>query len=386
MLTNSKIKNSKPSLKRITLSDSHGLVLFIEPSGSKLWRYRYRWQRKAIMMSLGKYPEVTIIEARSKRDEIRNLINSGINPQTFKKNSSDSGITFNEAFNQWHQNQLDNWTASYAHDIRQRAETYLIKYLGKKPITEISSKDIKMILLDLNNRDLLDTLEKIRGIAKRVFAYAVGMDWVENNPARDVPLDIFKKKQKRHYATITNPNEISRLLKALEMHKGSYEVRMALKIAPHLLLRPEELVGLRWSEVDLDENIIRINASRMKMRLDHIVPISSQVKKMLIGLKRLNTGDLVFPGRNRTRNITTNSLLVAIRSLGFDSSEFTTHGFRHIASTQLNEMGFKGELIEKQLAHREKNNVRAVYNHADYLEERKEMMQTWSNYLNNLKS
>ena len=169
MLTNSKIKNSKPSLKRITLSDSHGLVLFIEPSGSKLWRYRYRWQRKATMMSLGKYPEVTIIEARSKRDEIRNLINSGINPQTFKKNSSDSGITFNEVFNQWHQNQLDNWTASYAHDIRQRAETYLIKYLGKKPITEISSKDIKMILLDLNNRDLLDTLEKIRGIAKKSF-------------------------------------------------------------------------------------------------------------------------------------------------------------------------------------------------------------------------
>jgi len=386
LLTNSKIKNSKPSLKRITLSDSHGLVLFIEPSGSKLWRYRYRWQRKATMMSLGKYPEVTIIEARSKRDEIRNLINSGINPQTFKKNSSDSGITFNEVFNQWHQNQLDNWTASYAHDIRQRAETYLIKYLGKKPITEISSKDIKMILLDLNNRDLLDTLEKIRGIAKRVFAYAVGMDWVENNPARDIPLDIFKKKQKRHYATITNPNEISRLLKALEMHKGSYEVRMALKIAPHLFLRPGELVGLRWSEVDLDENIIRINASRMKMRLDHIVPISSQVKKMLIGLKRLTAGDLVFPGRNRTRNITTNSLLVAIRSLGFGTSEFTTHGFRHMASTRLNEMGFKGELIEKQLAHREKNNVRAVYNHADYLEERKEMMQTWSNYLNNLKS
>jgi integrase len=386
LLTNSKIKNSKPSLKRITLSDSHGLVLFIEPSGSKLWRYRYRWQRKATMMSLGKYPEITINEARSKRDEIRNLINSGINPQTFKKNSSDSGITFNEVFNQWHQNQLDNWTASYAHDIRQRAETYLIKYLGKKPITEISSKDIKMILLDLNNRDLLDTLEKIRGIAKRVFAYAVGMDWVENNPARDIPLDIFKKKQKRHYATITNPNEISRLLKALEMHKGSYEVRMALKIAPHLFLRPGELVGLRWSEVDLDENIIRINASRMKMRLDHIVPISSQVKKMLIGLKRLNAGDLVFPGRNRTRNITTNSLLVAIRSLGFGTSEFTTHGFRHMASTRLNEMGFKGELIEKQLAHREKNNVRAVYNHADYLEERKEMMQTWSNYLNNLKS
>jgi len=386
LLTNSKIKNSKPSLKRITLSDSHGLVLFIEPSGSKLWRYRYRWQRKATMMSLGKYPEVTIIEARSKRDEIRNLINSGINPQTFKKNSSDSGITFNEVFNQWHQNQLDNWTASYAHDIRQRAETYLIKYLGKKPITEISSKDIKMILLDLNNRDLLDTLEKIRGIAKKVFAYAVGMDWVENNPARDIPLDIFKKKQKRHYATITNPNEISRLLKALEMHKGSYEVRMALKIAPHLFLRPGELVGLRWSEVDLDENIIRINASRMKMKLDHIVPISSQVKKMLIGLKRLTAGDLVFPGRNRTRNITTNSLLVAIRSLGFGTSEFTTHGFRHMASTRLNEMGFKGELIEKQLAHREKNNVRAVYNHADYLEERKEMMQTWSNYLNNLKS
>jgi integrase len=385
LLTNSKIKNCKPSSKRITLSDSHGLVLFIEPSGSKLWRYRYRWQRKATMMSLGKYPEVTIIEARSKRDEIRNLVKSGVNPQIFKKDSNNSQKTFEDVFNQWHQNQLNNWSDSYAHDIRQRAETYLIKYLGTKSITDISSKDIKTILLDLNNRDLLDTLEKIRGIAKRVFAYAVGMDWVENNPVRDIPLDIFKKKQNRHYATITNPKEISRLLKAIEMHKGSYEVRMALKIAPHLFLRPGELVGLRWSEIDLDENIIRIHASRMKMKLDHIVPISDQVKNMLIELKRLTAGDLVFPGRNRTRNITTNSLLVAIRSLGFDASEFTTHGFRHMASTRLNEMGYRGELIEKQLAHREKNSVRAAYNHADYLHERKEMMQAWSNYLNSLK-
>lgn len=384
MLTDSKIKNAKPSHKEQRLTDSNGLTLAIKPNGSKLWRYRYRWHGKATMASLGSYPEVSLLDARIKRDEYRKLLKLNINPNEFKHGENHQGITFKDAFNQWHSSQKDHWKKSYAHDTKQRAETYLIKYLGEKPIKEITSRDVKTILLDLDNRDLLNTLEKIRGIAKRVFAYAVGMDWIETNPARDIPLDIFKKKPNNHYATLTNPNDIAKLLNAIEMHKGTYEVRMALKIAPHIFLRPGELTGLRWSEIDLDNNLIRIDASRMKMKLDHLVPISSQVREMLLELKRVAVGDLVFPGRSRTRSITTDSLRVAIRSLGFGSDEFTTHGFRHMASTRLNEMGYRGDLIEKQLAHRESNNVRAVYNHADYLDDRMEMMQQWSNYLTSL--
>jgi len=384
MLTDTKIKNTKPASKRISLSDSNGLVLFVEPHGSKLWRYRYRWQGKATTISLGSYPQVSLLEARSKRDDYRNLLKLGFNPSTYKNNNSQGGVTFKFAFDSWHKSQINNWSKEYAKDTRQRAETYLIKFLGNKPISEIKSRDIKTIFLDLDGRDLLDTLEKIRGISNRVFSYAVGMEWIETNPSRDIPIDIFKKKKRRHYATITNPSEIARLLNSIQNYRGSYEVRKALELAPHLFLRPGELVGLRWSEIDLDQNLIRIDSSRMKMNLDHLVPISPQVKQILLELQNVSYSDFLFPGRNRTRSITTDSLRLAIRNLGFGAEEFTTHGFRHMASTRLNEMGFRGDIIEKQLAHRERDSVRAVYNHADYLDERIKMMNDWSAYLSNL--
>ena len=384
MLTDTKIKNTKPASKRIPLSDSNGLVLFVEPHGSKLWRWRYYWQGRPTMMSLGSYPQVSLLDARRKRDEYRNLLKLGFHPSTYKKGNLQGGVTFKFAFDSWHKSQVNNWSKEYAKDTRQRAETYLIKFLGNKPISEIKSRDIKTIFLDLDGRDLLDTLEKIRGISNRVFQYAVGMEWIETNPSRDIPLDIFKKKKRKHYATITNPSEIARLLNSIQNYRGSYEVRKALELAPHLFLRPGELVGLRWSEIDLDQNLIRIDSSRMKMNLDHLVPISPQVKQILLELQNVSYSDFLFPGRNRTRSITTDSLRLAIRNLGFGAEEFTTHGFRHMASTRLNEMGFRGDIIEKQLAHRERDSVRAVYNHADYLDERIKMMNDWSAYLSNL--
>lgn len=389
MLTDAKIRNAKPKNKEYRIADSNGLAIAIKTSGSKLWRYRYRWQNKATMLSLGSYPEVSLFEARRKRDELRSLLKLNINPKSFKHAEIESGITFKKAFDHWHKSQSSSWTSSYANDTIKRAEKYLIKYIGNKPIKDISSRDIKTILLDLNDRDLLDTLEKIRGIAKRVFTYAVGMDWIEINPARDIPLDIFKKKKNNHYATITNPKDIGKLLNAIDMYKGSREVWTALNIAPHVFLRPSELSGLRWSEIDGENQLIRIHPSRMKTRQEHIVPISRQVGDMLFMLRGYpdleEEKDFVFPGRSFNRSITADSLRVAIRSLGYTTEQFTTHGFRHMASTRLNEMGYRGDLIERQLAHRETNNVRAVYNHADYLEERREMMQSWSDYLDDLR-
>jgi integrase len=214
------------------------------------------------------------------------------------------------------------------------------------------------------------------------------MGIIEINPVRDLPLDVFKKKQNKHYATVTDPSDISWLLKTIDGHRGSYQVRASLTLAPHVFLRPGELTALTWKEVEFDTKLIRINGSRMKMKKDHLVPMSTQVFNILQDLSRVKTNsNYVFPSpRNKNKPITTNALLTAFRSLGINKEQFTTHGFRHMASTRLNELGFRGDIIERQLSHTESDKVRAAYNHADHLDERREMMQKWSNYLEKLKS
>jgi integrase len=243
------------------------------------------------------------------------------------------------------------------------------------------------LLKQIEQRDLLDTLEKIKGIASRVFSYAVGMGYITVNPVRDLPRDVFKKKNQQHYSTITDPKEIGFLLRAIDGHKGSYQVRTALILAPHLFLRPGELVGLTWNEIDFNDKLIRISGARMKMKLDHIVPLSNQVSDALKEISCIKTdSQFVFPSpRNKNKSITTNALLTSIRSLGFNKEQFTTHGFRHMASTRLNELGFRDDVIERQLAHTDSNKVRAVYNHAEHLDERIDMMQQWSDYLDKIK-
>ena len=207
------------------------------------------------------------------------------------------------------------------------------------------------------------------------------------NPVRDLPNDIFKKKLIKHHPTITDPQEIGLLLNMLDNHIGSDEVNAALTIAPHVFLRPGELTGLLWSEVDFHTRLIRINANRMKTKKVHLVPMSTQVLATLKNLSQIDTGsDYVFPTpRNKNSSITTNALLVAIRSLGIDKFTFTTHGFRSMASTRLNILGYRADIIELQLAHTQSNTVRAVYNHNEHLEERRTMMQDWSDYLTTLK-
>jgi len=213
------------------------------------------------------------------------------------------------------------------------------------------------------------------------------MGYITVNPVRDLPGDVFKKKSQQHYSTITDPKEIGFLLRAIDGHKGSHQVRTALILAPHLFLRPGELAGLTWKEIDFNDKLIRINGERMKMKLSHIVPLSNQVSDILKEISCIKTdSQFVFPSlRNKNKCITTNALLTSIRSLGFSKEQFTTHGFRHMASTRLNELGFRDDVIERQLAHTDSNKVRAVYNHAEHLADRIDMMQKWSDYLDNLK-
>jgi integrase len=388
MLTDTKVRNLKPQDKLYRVADSHGLAIEVNPNGSKLWRHRFRYNNKATMMSLGSYPMVSLLEARQKRDSNKQLLSQSINPARVQSKIDTTKSTFQEMFEQWIENKRDEWSSGYIEDTQQRANNYLIPTLGKLPIEDIKSPDMRNLLLKIQSSGKLDMLQKVKGIANGVFKYSVGMGVISVNPVRDLPNEIFKKKPVRHYASITDPKEIGILLDKLEEYNGSYEVNNALKLAPHLFLRPSELTGLLWSEVDFDEKIIRIGEERMKMKRTHLVPMSKQVLGMILKLGKFNTKSLyVFPGpRNINKSITPDSLRLAIRRLGIDKDTFTTHSFRSMASTRLNELNYRADVIEMQLAHAEGNKIRGAYNHAQYLPERVKLMQDWSNYLDKLQN
>ena len=390
MLNDTQVRNLRPKHKLYRVSDSHGLCIEINPNGSKLWRHRYRFNNKATMMALGTYLEVSLLDARQARDRNKQLLKQGLNPKRPKIDNyrdNPDEISFKGMFFNWLNNKKDEWTPGYAEDILQRANSYLLPIIGKMPIDEISSPIMLKLLLEIQDKGLLDTLQKVKSIANGVFSHSVGMGIITVNPVRDLPNDIFKKKLIKQHATITDPKEIGLLLNMLDQHIGSDEVNAALTIAPHVFLRPGELTGLLWSEVDFHARLIRINAERMKMKKVHLVPMSNQVLITLKNLSQIDTGsDYVFPTpRNKNASITTNALLVAIRSLGIDKFTFTTHGFRHMASIRLNELGYRADIIELQLAHTKSNTVKAAYNHSDHIEERRTMMQEWSDHLAKLK-
>ena len=391
MLTDTKIRNLTRKDKLYRIADSGGLTLEINPNGSKLWRHRYRFNNKATMMSLGPYPIVTLLSARQARDKNKQLLFQGINPKQIKEEAKakvSNKKTFEQMFLKWINKNKDQWSLGYVEDTIQRANNYLIPKLGNLPIDDIKSSEIRNLLLKIQDTGKLDMFKKVKGILNGVFKYSVGMDVLKVNPVRDLPSEIFKKKPEKHYASITDPNEIPWLLDKLEEHKGGYEVRAALVIAPHVFLRPSELTGMLWSEVDFDAKLIRINKDRMKVKKTHLVPLSIQVLKALKNLRNVNTdSDYVFPSpRNINKPITSSALRLALRSVGVGKDKMTTHGFRSMASTRLNELGYNADLIEIQLSHSQANKVRAAYNHAEYLEERITMMQEWSDYLDKLQN
>jgi integrase len=388
MLTDIKAKNFKPANKLYRKADSHGLALEINPNGSKIWRHRYRYNNKPTMMSLGHYPEVSILDARQHRDNNKQLLKKGVNPRRFQSSLKIIKPTFSDMFDKWIVSKDDDWTSGYVEDTIQRANNYLMPILSNLPVEDIKSPDMLNLLLKIQDTGKLDMLKKVKGIANGVFGYSVGMGVIEVNPVRDLPNDIFKKIPVKHYVTITDPREIAGLLDKLNQYHGSHEVSMALKLAPHLLLRPSELSGLLWSEMDFDEKLIRIGADRMKMKRMHLVPLSKQTFAIFQTLSKRDTvSAFVFPGaRNNNKPITPDSLRNAIRKLGISKDKFTTHSFRSMASTRLNEFNYKGDVIEMQLSHSPKDKIRSAYNHAEYLPERKKMMQDWSDYLDKLQN
>lgn len=388
-LTDIQVKSAKPKDKRFVLRDERGLYLEVAPSGGKWWRLRYSFGGKENRLSLGTYPDVSSSEARQKRDATRKLIAQGINPSEKRKHEkarSAKEYTFEFVAHEWAKRHVAIWSKEHAQLTLRRLELNIFPYIGAKPIDDITVSDLLECLRRIETRGALEVCHRVRSICSMVFRYAIVIGKGTVDPAETLK-GAFALSRKTHYATITEPKRIGQLLRDIDNCKASQAVYCALRLAPFVFVRPGELRHAEWVEFDLENAEWRIPSEKIKTRKPHIVPLSKQAIAILKDLQALTGhGKYLFPSiRTDARLMSNNTLNVALRRIGYDSDEICSHGFREMASTLLNELGWSPDAIERQIAHSESNKVRAAYNHAEYLPERRKMMQAWSDYLDELR-
>lgn len=388
MLTDVKIKSLKTKEKPYAVADEKGLSIEVSPKGSKWWRFKYRFEGKQKRLSLGTYPDVNLKLARERRDNLRKQVADGIDPAEARKaeKRSKAGLeSFEAVTREWHQKHKHNWSDEHAERTLARFEKNVFPWLGSKNINDISAPELLAALRRIESRGALDTAHRTHQQCGQVFRYAVATGRAERDPSADLKGALPPAKSK-HHASLTEPKQVGELLRAINGYSGYFPTQCALRLAPLVFVRPKELRSAEWSEFDLEKAEWRIPAKKMKMRVLHIVPLSKQALAILEELKPLTgSGKYLFPS-NRTvsRSMSENTINGALRRLGYTKEEMTGHGFRSMASTLLNELGWNRDAIERQLAHSERDGVRAAYNYAEYLPERKKMMQAWADYLDGL--
>lgn len=387
MLTDTRIKTAKPQDKLYKLTDERGLHLSVYPNGSKLWQMRYRFDSKEKTASLGPYPEVSLAQAREKRDQMRKQVASGIDPvHAQRQQKAEKKLAQENCFEAVARSWFDSWKAArsarHANYVIRRLEADVFPAIGKRPIAAIQAPELVAMMKDIEKRGALDIAKRCYQMTGQVFRYAIAHGLAQRNPATDVkPGDVLASRRKENYARIDS-KELSELLRKIEGYQGTPATRMAIKLLAMTFVRTGELIAARWDEFDLLASQWRIPAERMKMRTPHIVPLSSQAAQVLQILHAI-TGHsaLLFPGqRDHAKPISNNTILKALERMGY-KGKMTGHGFRGLASTILHEHGFDHAHIELQLAHQERNAVSAAYNHATYLKQRAKMMQWWADYL-----
>jgi integrase len=387
-LTDTAIRNAKPQLKPFKLFDGGGLFLLVNPNGSRWWRLKFRIGGKEKLLSLGVYPDVSLKEARDKRDEARKLIAQGIDPSAQRKATrAAEAETFEAIAREWLAKFGPSWTPEHAERITRRFERNVFPWIGARPVREVTAPELLAVLRRIEERGALDTAHRAHQNCGQVFRYAVATGRAERDPSADLR-GALPPVNDKHHASITDPKAIGALLRAMEGYQGSFVVLCALRLAPLVFVRPGEMRGAEWAEIDFEKAEWRIPASKMKMREQHIVPLSVQALAILRELHPLTgAGRYLFPSeRTGERPMSENTVNAALRRLGYSKDEMTGHGFRSMASTLLNEQGWHRDAIERQLAHAERNAVRAAYNYAEHLPERRRMMQAWADYLDGLKN
>ena len=391
-LTDIQIKNLKYSGKPMKLADGGGLYIYLAGSGKKLWRLGYYFERKAKVLSFGEYPVVTLQRAREKRMEAKQLLAEGIDPAAVKKAAKEEQISevkdmFRSIALEWFEARTTDFTEKHRGTVLYRLEKYIFPVIGKEHIARMEAQDILKVVQPIEHKGQNETARRLLQIIGQIYRYAVITGRAKRNPATDLHGAI-RPRRVTHRAAITEPKKVGQLLRDIDGYDGYFPIVCALKLGPLVFVRPTELRAAEWSEFDFETNEWRIPATRMKMKQIHIVPLSRQAVKILKELRQFSgNGRLLFPSiRTETRPLADATVLNALRRMGYAKDEMCTHGFRSIASTLLNELGYNRDWIERQLAHGERNDVRSAYNYAEYLPQRRKMMQEWADYLDTLKA
>jgi len=396
------IKALQPEDKPYRLNDGKGLFILVNPNGAKYWRLNYSLHRKRHLISLGVYPDIGLKEARLKAIECQKMIREGINPSEVRKQGKKvvkkaieteqriaDGVPLENSFADVSQRWLDVFETTVVpatfKKVSRRLEMHVYPCLGNKQIAEIKAPDLLEVLLPIAKRQTVETAHRVLNHCHRIFKFAVANGLMEYDSSPAVT-DALPPKKVTHRAAITDPRLIGRLMKDIDNYEGPFIVKCALILSPLLFARPGEIRQMEWKDIDLDAKEWRYFVT--KTETEQIVPLSKQAIEVLEDIKRLTgTTRYVFPSlRSNMRPMSNNTVRLALRAMGYDKETMSAHGFRTTASTLLNEQGWSPDAIERQLAHTSRNKVRAAYNRAQYLEERKKMMQVWADYLDSLKA
>lgn len=392
MLTDTYIRNLKAADKPKKYADSGGLFLYIPTSGSKLWRMAYRFNKKSKLLSFGEYPTVSLKKAREKREEAKKLLADGIDPSQHKKNvkaamEAEEANLFRNIGLEWHETQTTHILPTGRTFMLYCLEKHIFPHIGSRPVNKIEASEILAFIKPFEKENRLNHAHLLLQLCGRVFRYAIATSRAKHDITADLRGAI-RSKRPKHHPAILDKNKIGKLLVELDEHPGYYPVTCALRLMPHVFVREKELIWAEWTEIDFERAEWRIPAERMKKREMHLVPLSRQALEILKELYRFSgNGRYLFPSaRLKDKPIQKSTLLAALRRKGYGRDEMCVHGFRSTASTLLNEMGFNSDWIERQLSHDHRDAVRAAYNHAQYLPERRKMMQVWSDFLDGLKA
>jgi integrase len=391
-LSDTTIRTAKAAAKPQRLFDGGGLYLEVSPAGGKLWRLKYRHGGKEKRLALGAYPDTCLKNAREKRDAARKLLAAGVDPGEQRKAVKAAGEertanSFAVMAAEWLALQKPRMAAATFEKAQWTFDEQVNPWIDNRPIAEIDPPELLKVLRRIEERGAHETAHRTKQRCGQVFRYAISTGRAKHDPTADLR-GALAPVVTTSRAAITDPAKVGDLLRAIGTYQGSPVTKCALQLAPLVFVRPGELRKAEWSEIDLDGAQWRIPAARMKMREEHIVPLAPQAVEILRELHALTgRGLYVFPSyRGKGRTMSENTVNAALRYMGVDKDTMTGHGFRALASTRLNEMGWAPDVIERQLAHAERNKVRAAYNRAQYLDERTRMMAAWADYLDGLKT
>lgn len=389
-LTDREVRNAKPADKSAKLTDGGGLYLEVTPSGSKLWRWRFRYAGKENVFAIGTYPQISLADARRARDEARDLVKQGINPSHHRQQAkqatmNEAANTFDHVANEWYASRSGEWSKGYAHHVRTILDKDILPRIGKTPLRTITSPMLLAVMNKVVARGAPTRAILARQIMSSVFNLAILTHRADSNPAEPLKRQIARRVVEHHRHL--EERDVGDFLRKLSDYTGHAQTRIALQLLMLTAVRPGEVCGARWSEFDLDGALWTIPKERMKMRRPHLVPLSTQAIELLRELEMITgEGAFLFPSQGtKTQTAPTQSIRNCVVKLGY-ADKFSPHGARGTFSTMLNGRGYNSDWIERQLAHDEGNRVRASYNHTMYLPERRKMMQDWADILDSLKA